>query len=342
MWHWLSAFLIALGLVAKPGAHVGAVKAFPASFEVRQRWISDEKPVFARIETKNIVPARARVGGTVAEISVLQGDHVTLGQRIALVGDPKLALAVQAATAQMEAARAQLAQARADYQRAVGLMKADAISQAAFDAAKTAFDVAGKNLAAKAALRAEAEQQLREGQILAPATGRVLTISATAGTVVMPGDSIATVAVQDFVLRLQVPERHARFLKAGDRIRVNGADIGLGPGPKFGTITLVYPQIANGLVQADATVPGLTDYYVGERVQVWISVGERKAIVVPSSYVFTKDGIDYVRLVHKWGSEDIPVQRGLAHPTPSEPDGLEILSGLHDGDRILKPNGGTL
>ena len=337
MWHWLSILLISLGLIAKPAPHASPRGAEILTYDVHDGWIRDEKPVFATVESTNIVPARARVSGTVAEVNVRQGDHVSLGQQVALVGDPKLALAVQAATAQMEAARAQLGQARADFRRAVGLMKADAISQAAYDAAKTTFDVAGKTLAAQTALRAEAEQQMREGRILAPASGRVLTISATAGTVVMAGDSVATVAVQNFVLRLEVPERHAQFLTAGDRIRVNGADVGLGSGVKYGTISLVYPQITNGLVQADATIPGLTDYYVGERVQVWISAGRRRAIVIPSSYVFTRDGIDYVRLLRKWGAEDVPIQRGLPHPTPTESDGLEILSGLHNGDRLLKP-----
>jgi RND family efflux transporter MFP subunit len=337
MWHWLSILLVSLGLAAKPAPQPAHRSADVRLFVVHQSWISDEKPVFATVESVNIVPARARVSGTVSEVNVRQGDHVTLGQQVALVGDPKLILAVQAATAQMEAARAQLGQAHADYRRAVGLMKADAISQAAFDAAKTTFDVAVKTLAARNALRAEAEQQLREGRILAPASGRVLTITATAGTVVMAGDSVATVAVQNFVLRLEVPERQGRFLAAGDRIRVNGNDVGLGNGARYGTIRLVYPQIANGLVQADATIPGLTDYYVGERIQVWISAGRRKAIVVPDTYVFTRDGIDYVRLLRKWGAEDVPVQRGLLHPTPEEPDGLEILSGLHAGDRLLAP-----
>jgi hypothetical protein len=33
---------------------------------------------------------------------------------------------------------------------------------------------------------------------------------------VLAGQTVATIAEQDFVLRLRVPERHARFLKAGN------------------------------------------------------------------------------------------------------------------------------
>ena len=80
-----------------------------------------------------------------------------------------------------------------------------------------------------------------------------------------------------------MPERHARFLKAGDRVRVDGEALGAN-GAAFGTITLVYPQIENGRVVADAKVAGLGDYFVGERIRVWVFSGSRSTVVVPSSY----------------------------------------------------------
>ena len=45
--------------------------------------------------------------------------------------------------------------------------------------------------------------------------------------------------------------------------------------PRFGTIKLVYPQIEDGRVVADAVVDGLGDYFVSERIRVWVSAGER-------------------------------------------------------------------
>ena len=88
------------------------------------------------------------------------------------------------------------------------------------------------------------------------------------------------IAQQNFKLRLRVPERHARFLKAGDKIRVDGAEFG-DQSPKSGMIDLVYPQIEDGRVIADATVENLGEYFVGDRLRVWISGGERKAFVIP-------------------------------------------------------------
>ena len=57
----------------------------------------------------------------------------------------------------------------------------------------------------------------------------------------------------------------------------------------------VYPELQNGRVVADAEVPGLGNYFVGERTLVWISAGKRKAIVVPRAFVFKRFGLDYVR-----------------------------------------------
>ncbi len=334
---FLHSLAVALGLAVAPvpAAHPPPP---PSGYLVKVAPISDEKAVFATVETANVVPARARVGGTIAEVKVHQGDKVELGQEIALVGDPKLALQVNSTVAQVLAAQAQLAQARADYDRAQRLMKADAISQAAFDQARTAYSVAVNTLKSQQAQTAVAEQQLKEGAVLAPTSGRVLTVPVTVGTVVMAGDALATVAEQDFVLRLLVPERHARFLKAGDPVRIDGLDVGLGNGPRYGTVRLVYPQIVNGRVMADAVVPGLTDYFVGERVRVWVSAGTREAIVIPADYLVTRFGMDYARVRLSPGQiVDVPVQRGERHPTPSLPGGIEILSGLHAGDRLAKP-----
>lgn len=308
----------------------------PPTYLVAQSSVSDEKSVFATIESANVVPARARIGGTIIDLHVKQGDHVEQGQLIATVGDPKLALQTNAYSAQVQAAEAQLAQAKLDYDRAQRLITAGAIAKNAYDQAHTAYNVAASNVRSLGAQRAVVQQQSAEGQVLAPTAGRVITVPVTAGTVLMPGDTVATVAEQDFVLRLEIPERHARAIKLGDPVRLDGADLGLN-GPRFGTIKLVYPQIDNGHVVADATVEGFSDYFVGERVRVWISAGQRQAIVVPENLIVTRSGIDYASLRLGSGEQiDVPVQRGEEIRTPHH-IGLEILSGLEPGDRLLKP-----
>jgi RND family efflux transporter MFP subunit len=320
-------------MAAAPPSHAAA--PLPKTYLVSQISVADEKAVFATVQSAYVVPARARIDGTILDLKVRQGDHVDQGQIVAIVGDRKLALQINSYGAQVQAAEAQAAQAKVEFDRAQRLVVEGAIARNAYDQSHTAYNVALSNLKSINAQRDVIQQQVTEGNILAPTAGRVITVPVTAGTVVMNGDTVATVAEKDFVLRLEVPERHARFMKAGDPVRLDGAGVNQ---PRFGAIKLVYPQIDNGHVVADATVAGLSDYFVGERVAVWVAAGTRQTIIVPGHLLTTRYGIDYARLWRKDGPAlDVPIQRGQDQSRPGLPDGVEVLSGLKPGDRLLAP-----
>jgi RND family efflux transporter MFP subunit len=317
-------------------AVLGAVPADAEILTVAARPVADEKAVFATVESVSVVPARGRIGGIIVQLNVREGDPVARGQAIATIGDEKLALQMKSLDAQIDALQAQSNQAQIDFTRTEGLVERGTLPRIKLDEARTALNVAENGLRARTAERAVVQQQLNEGQVLAPANGRVLKKLVAVGSVVLPGDPVAMIAQQNFKLRLRVPERHARFLKAGDKIRVDGAEFGE-QASKSGVIDLVYPQIEDGRVIADATVEGLGEYFVGDRLRVWISGGTRTAFVIPSSYVTTRFGIDYVHLRRAGQTIDAPVQRGRDLPVPDLPNGLEILSGIRVGDELVQP-----
>ena len=306
------------------------------TFTVAPKSVADEKAVFATVESANVVPARARIGGTVVELAVKEGDSVKQGQVVATIGDEKLALQMKSLDAQISGLEAQVAQAQNDLTRAEDLFSRGTVPKTTLDQARTAFNVASNALKARTAERSVIQQQVTEGKVLAPASGRVLKVPVTTGTVILPGETVATVAEQNFILRLRVPERHARFLKAGDSVRNDDEELGK-RGAQFGTIRLVYPQIEDGRVIADAAVAGLGDYFVGERIRVWVSAGERESVIVPGAFIVTRFGIDYARVRKGAETIDVPVQRGRELPRPDMPDALEILSGLHNGDVLVRP-----
>ncbi len=329
----MRASVLALSCVAMIAAFGPSARGAD-SFTVEPIVILDEKAVFATVESARIVPARARIGGTVAELAVKDGDRVVRGQILATVGDEKLVLQLKSLDAQIAGLDAQVTQAQTDFTRIEGLVERGTLPRTRLDEARTTLNVAQNAYRSRVAERSVVQQQLSEGQVLAPTDGRVLKVPVTVGTVLLPGEPVATIAEGNFVLRLRVPERHARFLKAGDPIRLDGKDIGQS-GPRFGTIRLVYPQLEDGRVVADAAVEGLGDYFVGERIRVWISGGERSAFIVPTRFVITRFGVDYVRIRKDERTVvDVPVQRGRDLPRPDMPDGLEILSGLTIGDRL--------
>lgn len=331
----------AIALVATPAP--AAAQRFPdgGAFTVAEREIDDLKAVFATVRSKDRIEARVRTPGTVISLKVKEGERVDPGQLLALVADPKIALKLKAIDAQIVGIESRLANARLELERAEQLKQRGVTSQARVDQLKTAFDVATNELKAARAERLVAEEQVTEGQVLAPAAGRILRVPVTTGSVVLPGESIATIAANQFLLRLELPERHARFMRKGDPIRLGAR--GLGPDQQItgtGRITQVYPELQGGRVIADAEAETLGDYFVGERVLVWISAGKRRTIVVPQGLVFRRFGLDFARIEgEKGGAADVIVQLGQPLADGKGSAEVEVLSGLRPGDVLLAPEG---
>lgn len=298
---------------------------------VQARDIVDQKAVFATVESPNVVPARARIGGTVFVLSVRDGDPVKPGQIIATIVDDKIALQIRSLDAQITGLQSQVAQAQTDLTRAETLYRQGSGPKVTMDQARTALDVTQSALRARVAERAVTQQNLAEGAVLAPVAGRILQVPVTQGSVALPGDSIALIAEQGFKLRLRIPEHYAAELKEGDPVHVDAGQLGVDK-PIAGRITLVYPQIEEGRVVADAAVPGLGDYFVGERLRVWIAAGHRQGIIIPARFIVTRFGLDNVRLQRGSVVEEVPVQRGTVTD-----EGIEILSGVVPGDVLVSP-----
>ncbi|RTL72838.1 MAG: efflux RND transporter periplasmic adaptor subunit [Hyphomicrobiales bacterium] len=308
-------------------------------YTVAEQQVEDLKPVLATVRSKRVVDARVRTPGTVASLKVIEGDHVEPGQVLGLVADPKIALRLKASDAQILALESRFANARAEFDRTSELQKRGVAPQARLDQAKTAFDVASNDLSAARSERAVTEKQAEEGQVLAPAQGRILRVPVTEGSVVLAGESIATIAANEYLLRLEVPERHARFMKKGDALKVGGRGLGSsGAATVSGRIVQIYPEIQGGRVIADAEVPDLGNYFVGERTLAWISAGTRRAIELPKDLVFKRHGLDYVRLAGSDGkASDIVVQLGQSEAEGDEQKTVQVLAGLKGGDRLVRP-----
>ena len=299
-------------------------------FHVTTSELDDRKAVFGTVQSVDVVAARARIGGTTRELAVDEGSAVTAGEVIATIEDPKLGLRMASLDARIRALDAQRKLAQTELNRMRKLRTSGTISQARLDEAQTNLNVATGNRAALMAERAVLEQQMSEGAVLAPTTGRVLRVHVTEGSVIMPGEPVAVIAAERYVLRIELPERHARFVREGDEVLIG--ERGLAPGDmdsqRTGTITQVYPEMSNGRVIADVEASGLGDYFVGERTRVHIATGKRKTILVPAEYLRQRYGVTFV-IVKDEG--EVMVQPGQRLGGQ-----IEILSGLKPGDILLQ------
>ena len=300
-------------------------------FVVHSADVVDRKAVVATVEPVHQLVARARIGGTIVSLDVKEGDTVAAGALVATVADEKIALQMQALDSRIASQQAQRDQAKIDFDRVAELQKRGVSTQTQLDQARTQLDVADRNLAAMRGDRGVIAQQGNEGAVLAPGAGRVLTVPVSVGRVILPGETIATLAEDHYILRLQLPERHARFLRAGDKVSIGarGLQDDSAADMREGRVRIVYPEIQGGRVIADVEVSGLGDYFVGERTRVYIDTGALRAMRVPASYIFRRAGVNYVRLA---GGDDVVVQPGETR------DGqVEILAGVQDGDALVTP-----
>ena len=306
--------------------------SWAAEQTVTLQTVDDRKAVIATVEPVHELIARTRISGTITALSVKEGDRVNAGDRIAVIVDEKLQLQMQALQSRIQAQQANSDQAQLTFSRIEKLRASGTSSQAQYDQARTNFDVAQRTLQALLTDRQVIQEQAAQGAVLAPGAGRVLKVPVSEGSVAMPGETIATLAADNYILRLQLPERHAQFMKAGDTILIGARGLRAREEPeklRRGSVVLVYPQIDQGRVIADVRVEGLGDYFVGERTRVYVATGAREALVIPEGYLYRRFGVSYVKL--KDGTE-VAVQPGL----PVE-GGLEILAGLREGDVVITP-----
>jgi RND family efflux transporter MFP subunit len=291
--------------------------------------VTDWKAVYGRIEARDRIPARARLGGTLVELQVAEGEMVEAGQPLAKVVDEKLTFQLSALTAQRSSLEAQLANAENDLKRGETLMKQGVTTIQRQDILRTQVDVLKGQLAALDAQSDVISQQEKEGSVLAPVGGRVLDVPVTMGAVIMPGEAIASIGGGGTFLRIAVPERHATHLNEGDEI-----EIGQGGATTNGKLQRVYPLIENGRVVADVEIEGLSDRFVDARVLVRLPVGSHEALVVPATAILTRSGLDFVAVEHAGGVALRSIVPG-ARQILEGAEMVEVLSGLMAGDRIV-------
>jgi len=314
--------------------------AVAGDFTVKAVERTELKAVFGRVESRDVVPARARLGGTIVSLDVEEGTAVKAGDVVALIVDDKLALQLDAIDARLKALDAELQNALAELDRAKKLLESGVSTKSKVEALQTQYDVLTSQVTAAQAERAVLVQQGAEGKVIAPAPGRVLSVPVTKGSVVMPGETVARIAGGGYFLRLSLPERHAAAIREGDIVLVGERGIGSAEAAfektRRGRLVKVYPEIDGGRVIADVEVDGLGDFFVGERTLVWIPVGKRRVIGVPPAALSNRYGVDYVTVAGGQAPIDVAVITGETFDEGQGPL-VEVLTGLADGDTVVLP-----
>lgn len=307
-------------------ALLGTTVAHSETLTISPQPITEWKAVYGVVETRNRVPARARISGTIVELDISEGDIVTEGQRIALVKDDKLEFQLAALDAQISALQARLKTAAEDLVRGEQLIKRGTITAQRLSLLQSQVDILNGEIRGVEAQQLVIDQQVSEGEVLSPEAGVVLSVPPAKGSVITPGESIAVIGGGGVFLRLSVPERHATSLNQGDEISMSEG--------QTGRLVKIYPQIENGRVLADVEVTDLDDRFVGRRVPVRLPVGTRNALMVPQTAVSMQGGIDFITIQ----VNETPLRRAVvlgAEVTLDDAIWVEVLTGVAAGDALV-------
>ncbi|WP_291049459.1 efflux RND transporter periplasmic adaptor subunit [Hyphomonas sp.] len=300
---------------------------------VEESIVVDYRPVIARIEAGDTATARSRLQGVVTRLNIVEGQIVKAGEVVAIVTDDTISPQLSSLSSRIEGLKSQIRQSEEDLTRNEGLLARGFYPKARLDEERTTLDVLRRSLASTEAERRALSAREAEGRILAPANAHVTAVNVVQGSVVSPGEILASFATVNGIVRLALPERHAASIAEGETISLRlpsrSDDI------RTATIMKIYPELRQGSVIADATVQGGLTALFGERVDVLAPVGERRAIRIPKEYVSTRFGVDFVRVAVGERFVDAPV--ALAAPLVDDTGQYEILSGLRPGDKIQKP-----
>ncbi|UCC74891.1 MAG: efflux RND transporter periplasmic adaptor subunit [Gemmatimonadota bacterium] len=281
-----------------------------------------------------------KVPGTIRRVAVEVGDTVRAGQLIAQLDDEDYRLQVQRADAGLAQARAQARNAAADYARARQLYENANLSLSELDAARTASESAASSVSAYERELELARLQLSYTRLTAPVAGAVASLNVEANENVQTGQTVVLLTSgSNLEVEVGVPGVLIREIAEGDEVRTNFDAL-----PRQ-TFSGVVTEVGIAATGAGLTFPVTvrlsesgTDIRPGMSAEVGFlfeSESQRVVHLVPSASVGEDREGRFVFIVEPTEAGLGIVRRRPVSVGDLTPEGLEILEGLVDGDRIV-------
>lgn len=149
-----------------------------------------------RVTAYETAEVRPQVSGILQKRLFEEGAEVKLGQPLYQIDPAIYEAQVASAKASLLQARATLASAQADAKRSAELVKVNAVSKSADDAAQAAYKVAVANVEAAKAALTSAQINLRYTKVNSPIAGKVSLSEVTPGALVTSGQAQRLTVVQ--------------------------------------------------------------------------------------------------------------------------------------------------
>ena len=317
--------------------------------EVTVREITPWEEFSGRIEAKEVVQIRPRVGGVIERIEYREGDIVKKGDLLFALDQHSIRAELNRAKAELARTHAQAELARVEHLRATNLLKQKLISQDEYDQSVATEHQAKANVRAGEASLRIARLNLGYTEVRSPIDGRTGRALATKGNLVSfspTPDLLTTVVSLDPVyvvfdsdeltyLRYFSDSQHSAGYNGKEK-RIVYVGLGNEEGfPREGYVDFIDNQVNTdtGTIRLRAVLDN-KDYLLTPglfaRVKL-LGTTPHKAILIDDHAILTDQDRKYVYVL---GNENLAMRRDIKIGRKEE--GLRVITeGLNPGDQII-------
>lgn len=316
--------------------------------------------LFGKVIALEQVPVYAdMMQGRITKVLVDEGDHVKAGQQLAVVdtslakvqrvqslaGKQRAIVGFSEAEAALENAKKQLEQARAEKARGEkvaedGLISKETLEQRVLaeqaaeskvNTARNQLRIALSDLLAANAQVDEADLKIKQAELIAPATGRIIQKNAVVGQLLSQSSQPQFLLARGDTLEVdtQTTPEEAASLKNGMPVVIKVAGM---PGTYRGTIRKKSVMIhdENQMVHIKVAFSKAPELMPGQSASVSVKLPHRDGIRLPDSAITAEGNQYFVYTVEQQHAKRIAVSIG------QRVDGqVEIIHGVTPGMRII-------
>lgn len=281
----------------------------------------------------------AEVAGKVLKVLAYPGTELKVGQLMALLDSQDLALARQAAAAEVKRLEALISNQSRQVERLKQLKQANFISQNALDDASAQQNVLKEQLEAARAQLAMTDRSLAKTSVVSPIDAKVEKQIVSGGEYVKVGDPLfQIVTTQRLRARLPFPESAAPRLRQGLSVRLSTPTAP--DKPVSAEINEIRPMTGatNRAVEVLVKFENGGGWKPGSSVNGVVVVGEKSgAVMVPEQSVVLRPAGKVVYAIQDGKALQRVVESGV-----KQGGLIEIVSGLAAGETVAVDGAGFL
>ncbi|MFW5730351.1 MAG: efflux RND transporter periplasmic adaptor subunit [Desulfonatronovibrionaceae bacterium] len=281
------------------------------------------------------VEIKPEISGKITRINFQEGELVKSGELLFEIESQKQQKQLDSNRAALEEARSRLQNLKRNHQRFARLYKQGIISENEMDRVQTDMESAAAEVKRLSAHVELAREDISDASVLAPLTGYISNRMVDKGSVISPGQVLATMYQTDpLEITFNIPEKYMAGVAPGQTVL---AEVSAYPDKRFqGKVTFISPTVneSTRTLELKAAIDNpVNKLRPGAFAAAMLILGYREnTLVVPEeSLVAVRDG--YVVFAADPDSMTVemkPVETGLRRP------GLvEIIRGLEAGEKVV-------